>query len=75
MNGRIERVDARYALNSEMNYSTVDFFFAEMKREKWRTRRERLLRMAKRLNNSKLFWTLVGLAYLWFVIWGAAKGL
>lgn len=64
MNGRIERIDARYALNSEHNYSSVDFFFAENeRRKKWKRRIEGLLALA----------ALFG--YLWLVIWKIAQGI
>jgi hypothetical protein len=46
MNGRIERVDARYALNSEHNYSAVDFFFDEERWAKWKGRAKDAARLA-----------------------------
>jgi len=75
MNGRIERTDGILEVYSERNYDAVDFFFSEVKREKWRLRRDCVRRIAKRVNNSKLFWALVVFGYLWFVIWGGARGL
>jgi hypothetical protein len=64
MNGRIERIDARYALNSEDNYANVDFFFAEEeRRRKWR----------KRIEGALGFAFLFG--WLWLVIWKAAQGI
>jgi hypothetical protein len=64
MNGRIERIDARYALNSEDNYSSVDFFFAEdQRRKQWKRRIEGALGLA----------FLFG--WLWLVIWRAAQGI
>lgn len=64
MNGRIERIDARYALNSEYNYANVDFFFAEEERcRKWRRRIEGALALA------------AVFGWLWLVIWRAAQGI
>lgn len=64
MNGRIERIDARYALNSEDNYANVDFFFAEEeRRRKWRRRIEGALVLA------------AVFGWLWLVIWKAAQGI
>jgi hypothetical protein len=61
MNGRIERLDARYALNSEDNYANVDFFFADNeRRRKWKRRIEGWVALA------------CFFGWLWFVIWGAA---
>ena len=59
MNGRIERVDARYALHSEDNYSNVDFFFAE---------EERRRKLRRRIDGWLAFAAFVG--YMWLIIWG-----
>jgi hypothetical protein len=61
MNGRIERIDARLELNSEHNYSAVDFFFAENQRRK---------KIRRRIEGWVALACFFG--WLWFVIWGAA---
>lgn len=63
MNGRIERVDGRLEIVSEMNYQTVND-------EK---EAERQLRIRRRIEGALGFMFLFG--YLWFVIWGGARGL
>jgi hypothetical protein len=63
MNGRIERVDARLEIVSEMNYQTIN---DELEAD-------RKLRIRRRIEG----WIALAcfFAYLWFVIWGGARGL
>lgn len=63
MNGRIERIDARYALNSEMNYSViVDELKADRKR-----------RIRRRIEGALAIAAVLG--WLWLVIWKVAQGI
>jgi hypothetical protein len=63
MNGRIERVDGRLEIVSEINYQTVNDVKEDARREKLKRRIEGWVALA------------CFFAYLWFVIWGGARGL